>query len=239
MQRETRCSVAVICFDIWRTSDLLFIDYWKDVTTFFLHVDPIAVKNIPDIEIRRKFVIWPFPAVYGKQNPLVPKMNKLIFSGSIKEKDRRLWISRISKIIKEYNLKFTINVFNYNNPKFRLSWYKYLEELSESLVCLSLGQKSNYHSILPGRTFDAISVGTLVLQQETGDDHPLSYFYTENLHYFTFKCLCELDNHLGWISTNTQLAEQIGKRSWEFHNKYYSPKQLWKYLQFKTEKSIH
>ena len=235
IKARIECSVALICFDIWRPSDLLFVNYWKDVATFFLHVDPIALKNISDTDLKRKFLLWPFPGAYANQKVLVLKKNRIIFSGSIKEKDRRLWIISMNRIVKKYNLKFQVNIFNYHTPKFRLSWSDYMNELSESLVCLSLGQKSKSHAILPGRTFDAISVGTLVLQQEIGDDHPLSFLYNENLHYFKFNCLCEIDHLLDWISSNPYLAEQIGKSTSEFHYKHYSPERLWRYLHFKTE----
>ena len=239
IKKETNCIVVIICFDIGRISDFLFVDYWQSVTTFFLHVDPIAVKNILDVELGRKFLLWPFPAAYGNQKSIVPKQNRIVFSGSVKEKDRRIWIRSISRIVKGYNLKFQINIFNYYAPKFRLRWSDYMDELSKSLVCLSLGQKSDSHTILPGRTFDAISVGTLVLQQETNDDHPLSFLYTENEHYFKFNCLCEIDHCLEWISSNIYLAQQMGKKAWDFHYKNYSPDRLWKYLQFRIEASTN
>jgi len=235
IKKNTGCSIAIVCFDIWRDSDLSFIQYWNDAATLFLHIDPIAVKRMETFDFRNKFLLWPFPALQSAQRPLVTKHNSLIFSGSIKEQDRRFWLRNLNKIAIDNALELLLIIFNYHKPKFRTSWSNYIENLSKSLVCISLGQKSNSHSLVPGRTFDAISVGSLVFQQETESDHPLSYFYNEYEHYFKFRCLCEIECLINWVSVNIQSAQGIGAEARKFNNYHYSSERLWKYLYIKSE----
>jgi hypothetical protein len=235
VKKDTGCSIAIVCFDIWRDSDLSFVRYWNDAATVFLHIDPIAVKRMKTFDLEDKFLLWPFPALQSAQRPLVSKDNKLIFSGSIKEQDRRFWLTNLNRIAIDNTLELFLIIFNYHRPKFRLSWSDYIENLSKSLVCISLGQKSNSHALVPGRTFDAITVGSLVFQQEINDAHPLSYFYNEYEHYFKFRCLCEIEYLINWVSCNIDSAQQIGAEARKFNNFHYSSERLWKYLYIKSE----
>ena len=235
IKKHTGCSITIVCFDIWRDSDLSFVNYWKNAATLFLHIDPIAVKRINTFDLVDKFLLWPFPALQSTQRPLVSKDNKLNFSGSIKEQDRRFWLTNLNRMAKDNTLELFLNIFNYHKPKFRSSWSDYIENLSKSLVSISLGQKSNYHALVPGRTFDAITVGTLVFQQEINDTHPLSYFYNEYEHYFKFRCLCEIEYLINWAACNIHSAHQIGVEARNFNNFHYSSERLWKYLYVKSE----
>ena len=235
IKKNTGSTVAIVCFDIWRDSDLSFVQYWKNAATLFLHIDPIAVKRIKDLELKKKFLLWPFPALHSSERPIIAKQNNLIFSGSIKEQDRRFWLRNLSGIAKNRNMKLVLIIFNYHKPKFRSNWSSYIDNLSKSLVGISLTQKSDSHSLVTGRTFDVISVGSLVLQQETGNDQPLSYFYNEYEHYLKFRCLCEIEQLINWVSLNINSAKQIGAASRKFNNFHYSPERLWKYLYIKSE----
>jgi len=236
IKKSTDSTVAIVCFDIWRNSDLSFVQYWRNAATLFLHIDPIAVKRIEDLDLEKKFLLWPFPALQSSERPLETKQNNLIFSGSIKEQDRRFWLRNLSGLAKSRNMELVLIIFNYHKLKFRSIWSSYIDNLSKSLVGISLAQKSDSHSLVTGRTFDVISVGSLVLQQETGNDQPLSYFYNEYEHYLKFRCLCEIEQLIDWVSLNINSAKQIGATARKFNNLHYSPERLWKYLYIKSEK---
>lgn len=235
IKKNTGSTVAIVCFDIWRDSDLSFVQYWKNAATLFLHIDPIAVKRIEDVDLEKKFLLWPFPALQASERPIIAKQNNLIFSGSIKEQDRRFWLRNLSRIAKNRNMKLVLIIFNYHKPKSRSNWSSYIDNLSKSLVGVSLTQKSNSHALVTGRIFDVISVGSLVLQQEMGNKKPLSYFYNEYEHYLSFRCLCEIEQIIDWISLNVNSAKHIGAASRKFNNFHYSPERLWKYLYIKSK----
>ena len=230
VKAETGASVGVICFDIWRKFDVKFAEYWNCVTTLFIHIDPLAAKMLPE-NLKSKFILWPFIGQQTSPNSLImDKKKRIQFLGSIKHQDRRFWIRELYKITPKYGLEFFANNFTYSKGEARMNWENYLENLRGSLVSLSLSQKSDLVVVLPFRTFESISQGCLVLQQELHNQKSLSFFFNEYEHYLTFRSMSELEDSIHWISENFEEAKKIGDRAREYQNLNYSADRLWKYL---------
>ena len=231
IKSKIRCSIAILCFDIWREYDKKYISYWMQLRPVFLHVDPDSVNRLHS-EISHCFLAWPY-IQHLKVQPSILKEQELIrifFSGSIKFQDRRLWLQAINLMCLTANIQFDRQIFSYSNSKERMTEKEYITELRKSLGLISLSRKSDTHCVIPFRAFQALINGVLVLQETCSSQINLGFFYTPYRHFLPFSEPAELQKQLHWISNNPMEARKIGENAMNFHAENYSAERLWKYL---------
>ncbi len=187
-------SIAVFLGDIWRAKDRQGVNSWVEPVDTFFHVDPVASHTYPE-DIRNKMFFYPFVSFPVLSKSLAGKNEKkhqVLFSGQVRDSDRRWWLRQFSSLTKKSNVQLiTHSWYKFSSDKV-LSQDKYLELLAESSACFGLSQRGTNHWILPARSFEALRMGTVLIQQEGPNCSPGQYFLKPYEDYIPFISLSEL-----------------------------------------------
>jgi len=208
----SRQSVVVAWLgDIWREKDRIRILDCNSFIDLFIHVDNIASLAYP-ANIQKKMFFYPFPAFdIGLFHPNQPKSNQIVFSGQIRDADRRKLIREEARYAARFGVTFRTKTWWKWDEKNVLDEFGYAQFLNGSTACLSLTQKGRQHWIIPGRAFQAIQSESLLLQQEGFLVSPLSEFLIPYKHYLPFTNLEELSSHNSFVSKNPDQVMAIAQ----------------------------
>jgi hypothetical protein len=194
--------VAAWLGDIWREKDKRQIMECNSFVDLFFHLDSVASLTYP-ANVRKKMYFYPMPAFdIGLFKPNLSKSMQIVFSGQIRDADRRKLIREEARFAARFGIPFLAKTWYKWDGKNVLDEFDYAQFLNGSKVCLSLTQKGRDHWILPGRTLQAIQSECLLLHQEGSCISPLSEFLIPYKHYLPFTNLEELSSHNAFISKN-------------------------------------
>lgn len=225
----------LISIDIWREYDIDCIKKWESIYDLLVHLDQQSADHF---NIKNAFW-WPY---FGHNKIKIlngegkPKKYDVMFSGNLNFPQRRFWLYSCLKIAKTYRIKLKIHSLNYRNGKFKPRAV-YLSELMTSRSCLNHTWKKSNFTLITFRTFDVITLGGLLLQQEDEHSKPLRDFLTPYKHYIPFSSIAELEVIFQIMKDSPELIEDIGKNGREFFEKHYSSFNLWQILLSKLKSS--
>jgi hypothetical protein len=203
--------VAAWLGDIWREKDKRQILECNSFIDLFFHVDNIASLTYPT-NVRKKMYFYPIPAFdIGLFKPNLSKTMQIIFSGQIRDSDRRKLIREEARFATRFGIPFLVKTWWKWDEKNVLDEFDYAQLLNGSKVCLSLAQKGRDHWIIPARAFQAIQSECLLLHQEGSSISPLSEILTPYKHYLPFTNLEELSSHNAFISKNPDKISTIAQ----------------------------
>ena len=206
-------SLFALLGDIWREKDYASIIPWASAVDRFFHVDPVACLKYP-AEIRLKMVFYPFvslpEASYTPQSKF-KKEHQVFFSGQVRDSDRRWWLKECYSLSKNNDINFVVNSWYKFKSGNVLSRDSYLASLMQSSACLGLSQRGLNHWILPARSFEALRVGTALIQQEGPNCSPGQTFLRPFEDYIPFSSLEELQEIFKTILHDRDEIERIAR----------------------------
>jgi len=224
--------IFLISIDLWRDSDVKFIQSWRHLYDVLVHLD---IQSINEFEIERDFW-WPYFAHPHTHNDGNVRHEKVVFSGNLRFPDRRSWLYQTSRIARQMKVKLKVEALNYTSAHWK-SRKEYVKELKQASACLNFSQKKTGFTLITFRTLDIISAGSALLQQEDPESMPLRDFLVPYLHYIPFTSKLQLSAIFLLMKENYQLVQSIAKSGSEFYRSQYSKTYLWSILEnrFKLE----
>lgn len=193
--------VAPICFDIWREFDLKYFNYWREVTSFFIHIDPTSARTL---ENDYPMLFWPFilpSQIRDVENRSVKKGHsgyQILLSGSIHMASRIGFLAYLNFL--SIKMKFELQVrdksktiYNQGNAKNERS--SYLASLASSTAVVDLNERGkNRINLITFRALETIFQGGCLITQVGSDltENPLEIMAIPYLHYIPFSNAREL-----------------------------------------------
>jgi len=209
--------------DIWREKDYTSIVPWGGAVDRFFHVDPVACLKYP-AEIRLKMVFYPFvslPEASYKSQSQFKKKHQVFFSGQVRDSDRRWWLKECYSLAKNNDINFVVNSWYKFTSGNVLSRDSYLTSLMQSSACLGLSQRGLNHWILPARSFEALRVGTALIQQEGPNCSPGQTFLRPYDDYIPFSSLEELHEIFKTVLHDRDEIERIARNGQGTFQRYF------------------
>lgn len=210
--------VAPICFDIWREFDLKYLEYWREVTTSFIHIDPISSQPL---ENEYPMVFWPFvfpspTSDFENRRIQIDHVgHHILHTGAVHMASRigpLVYLSFLS-----VKMGFSLHVRDRSKrvsnqlsaPCERVS---YLKSLVSSNAVLDLNERGkNRVNLITFRALETIFQGGCLITQVRKDsiDSPLKKVAIPYLHYIPFSNALELGAICKVLKEKPHLANLI------------------------------
>jgi len=220
----------IVCFDIWRDSDVALISSWTNSNTVFLHMDNVSAEKLKERFPLKRFHHWFFVGHEIRPNHSMITRDSIYFSGNISTHDRRIWLLNLYEICDYFGLQKNILLFTYRDKKERLDYVNFLLEMQKSRFILSLSQKSITHTLITFRSIESLALGCVLFQQELPTSKPLSKYFVPYVDYLPFCDEVDLAA-LVWIACNdANLLRNIGEKAKIKWSEHYSSELLWRSL---------
>jgi hypothetical protein len=196
--------------DIWRSKDKKKIIESVRYFDGYVHIDKISAKKYPQ-EVKDKFFYFPFVAFDTGKFRLMTKKNVLIFSGQVRDSDRRYWLRSVINLSKKLNTQIKIySWYNWNQGN-ALNQTEYVNELNNSQYSLSLTQKGLDHWLITARALQSLLSGCTLIHQEGKNYKTFEGILTPYKDYIPFTNLFELYEVMKFISDYPNESKKIGE----------------------------
>jgi hypothetical protein len=199
------------------------IDFFKKKVDLIVHFNP-KVRNLITSQEDLKEIVWPglpfperlFESITKEQQKKIPK---LLFSGS-NHRFRRTYSDYAMKLVpSEVALHGRNNVGNS-----QVSYRDYLKELGRYQLVFSSGYYSRKESIVVGRVWEAILLGTVVLY-ESGSW--LDYYLKPYEHYIPIFNRNDLVHKANFLLENPQYLDVIARKAFHHYIENFSSEKFW------------
>jgi hypothetical protein len=107
------------------------------------------------------------------------------------------------------------------------SYADYMRSVAESRCALNLSMRKDLTSIVTGRSFEAMLMGNLLVQEATPC---LDYFFTPGEHCLAFRTFADLRAVAEFVTNEPEAAQKIRRAGYEFAIQRYSDEKLIGYL---------
>lgn len=209
--------ILLVCYDLWRESDLDLINEISPYLHSILHMDPVYVEKYFSEKLKQKSFLWPVARFWLEAQRVDSKKNKMretiFFSGSVRQIDRREILDSVLCQLKNSRLRSNFQVFDTLVPRSISSKDKYLTELNSNEFVLALGQKTTDHWIMTGRTVEALVSprGGVLIQQEGPNCKPLGTVLSPFNQYLPFVTNKDLHEIITFASTHPNEMGRIAR----------------------------
>jgi hypothetical protein len=209
---EFRKSFRLIALlgDIWRVKDKTVIDSWLQEVDRFIHIDNIASRNYSD-EVQSKMTCFPFVAFDTGTYFPDKKEDCIVFSGQVRDSDRRYWLRQLIRNSKTYGISLRIRVWFRYSTIIALSDEEYIKTLNQSRYAFSLSQKGIDHFLITARSLQALLSGCVLIQQEGENCKPFQEYLVPFVDYLPYCNESDLSQLVKMIRCNPELLENIGQ----------------------------
>ena len=196
--------------DIWREKDKKQIINVEKYFEGFIHTDKISASSYPE-EIKEKFFYYPFDAFdTGSFKPDLDKANNFLFSGQIRDADRRYWLRHLIDLSKKHDLKIeNYSWYRYSHGK-ALEQVKFTEKLNKTQYSLSLTQKGKNNWVMTGRSKQSLLSGCTLIHQESPNYNMFEGILTPYVDYLPFTNLYEFREVIKFVADYPKESKLIG-----------------------------
>ena len=194
--------------DIWRVKDKKVINSWSQEIDRFIHIDNIASWNYSD-EVQSKMTCFPFVAFDTGTYFPDKKENCIVFSGQVRDSDRRYWLRHLIRNSKAHRINLRIRVWYKYSTFIALSDEEYVKSLNQSRYAFSLSQKGSDHFLITARSLQALLSGCVLIQQEGENCKPFQEYLVPFVDYLPFSNESDLSQIVKIIGCNPELLENI------------------------------
>jgi len=196
--------------DIWRNKDKKKIIESVGYFDGYIHIDKIAAEKYPK-EVKDKFFYFPFVAFDTGEFQVMTKKNVLIFSGQVRDSDRRFWLRSVIDLSKKLNTQIKIySWYNWSQGN-ALKQTEYVTELNTSQYSLSLTQKGQDHWLITARALQSLLSGCTLIHQEGKNYRTFEGILTPYKDYIPFTNSVELCEVMEFISDYPNDSKKIGE----------------------------
>jgi hypothetical protein len=224
--RNSNIYIFILCFDVWRGTDIDLIKEWRSSRTTFLHMDGTIDNR--DIHKNINLMHWFFVGHFTDPVRANFPEKKIFFSGNIKTSDRRVWLLNLVRASNQYGISLDLRLFSYKRRKgIRQTYHEYIKSMSSSMFIFGLSQKTDTKTLVTFRSIEALALGRVLIQQELPNSRPLLPYFIPYFEYFPFESPEELGACLYLIAQEPDLFLEIGPNALKKWNNLYSPQKLW------------
>lgn len=196
--------------DIWRSKDKKKIIESTSYFDGYIHIDRIAAEEYPR-EVKDKFYYFPFVAFDTGEFQPSTKINKLIFSGQVRDSDRRYWLRSVINYCRKMNVPIEIHSWYNWNQGNALKQAEYVTKLNTCQYSLSLTQKGLNHWLITARALQSLLSGCTLIHQEGKNYRTFEGMLTPYRDYIPFTSSYELYEVIKFISDYPNESKKIGK----------------------------
>ena len=196
--------------DIWRNIDKEKIVESARYIDGFIHIDKIASESYPP-EVKNKFFYFPFVAFDTGEFKPMAKKNVLIFSGQVRDSDRRYWLRSAINLSKKFNIQIEIYSWFHWNQGNALKQNEYVNELNTSQYSLSLTQKGQDHWLITARALQSLLSGCTLIHQEGNNFKTFEGILVPYEHYIPFTNSEDFYEVMEFISKHPEESKKIGE----------------------------
>ena len=139
------------------------------------------------------------------------KKNVLIFSGQVRDSDRRYWLRSVINLSKKLDIQIKIySWYNWNQGN-ALKQTEYVNELNSSQYSLSLTQKGVDHWLITARALQSLLSGCTLIHQEGENYRTFEGILIPYKDYIPFTNSFELYEVMKFISDYPNESKKIGE----------------------------
>ena len=228
LRNESDFQLIGLLGDIWRDKDRIKIIEAEPYFDGFIHLDNKSAFSYPK-EVKEKFFFFPFVAFDSGIHKPADKKDGIVFSGQIRDSDRRYWLFQLLSLCKSNELKLSLCTWYKWNPSKIWDENRYSKILNSSLACFSLSQKGKYHWLITARALQAILSGCLLIHQEGYDFNTFENILTPNTDYLPFRDEKDLKKNLELIKHDPILARNIAENGRRKIRELFPEELFWKF----------
>lgn len=208
----TRSNINIIGLlgDIWRKKDKEQIINVENYFDGFIHTDKISASSYPK-KIKEKFFYYHFDAFdTGIFKADLDKDNNFLFSGQIRDADRRYWLRHLIDLSQKYDLKIENYSWYRYSHGIALEQVKFAEKLNKTQYSLSLTQKGKNNWVMTGRSKQSLLSGCTLIHQESPHYNMFEGILTPYVDYLPFTNLHEFREVIRFVVDYPKESKQIG-----------------------------
>ena len=226
-QLPTPFSLINVCGDLWRREDQLAVESWRESCDLFLHIDEFSMRKLSK-EVQGKALFYPFIGLEDFPNAQDKNYLELFYSGQVRDSDRRIILNNVLKKLRNSQVLVANFKVHYAwDEDSALTEAKYRQSMSNADFCISFAQKGPAHYLIPWRSLEALSAGSVLIHQQHEDFSPLTMIANSNEHYLPFLDEESLLTLLSQIEKNPRDYLGISIRAQKFFKSRYSDWNFW------------
>lgn len=153
----------------------------------------------------------PFGGYHGR--PAVPLSDGMVFAGGIMKFAWHRLFWRAAAMHHGLPVDWQLSFHREDDLPALDSYLAYMARLTEATCCLNLSMRSDMSRIITGRSFEAVTAGSLLVQEACDD---MDHYFIEGEHYLSFSSFAELRSIAAFIKAHPAVAEEVRRNGNDF-----------------------